>query len=831
VGDSSKLKSLPSLLLMLLILVSCASSSQIPVASNGVFDDYKLAWKLPVGDLQLAAVSPNGQKILLPVLFDGYYLYDSKGRLIWYLPDQNAVFAQFSSDGRSALLGTEYSTVVGAQRVFLIDTATLQVQWNYTLDRIDHASVSSDSARAAIVGANRLSHGWQERLVVKDRSGVVLLDQRFGGESDLASAPAISRDGRCVAVGTWNRSGRDHFLYFVNLDSGKRWNATVHDDVVYVAVSSNGMVVAAAGPQGLYLFDQDGNSLWSAPLPRLFEYTEPYPHLWVSDSGEYVAVAGGLFNDAHVILFDVSGKKLWDSQAPYSVEAFAVANDGSRFVVGDLNGAIRVLDRSGNVLSRRNLRSVVRSIAIGGLGTMAAVGGENVMYVLDAETNILWMHTEIGSSFPFNLQISRDGKRVAVGYSSGESLGTTVINGNGTRMISGTISPIGIYGSTSISAISSSGQILVAINSTEIGTQEQTVLAWYDVSTGHLIRTTPLDAGSVASSLSMSDDGSLVAVSGVVWGNYTFISAFDSQGRQLWKHVTNASELVGYYEFLHVHSNVAVSPDGLYVAAALREQSVRFGSVCGGRNGVVLYDRGGKEIWKYAAPRCVWNVAVSNEARLVLAGSDSRLDAFDHDGRILWSRPADTPMVTISESGERFLAGGLDGTLLLGNASGPYWETDTNGSIESVSMSDKGDVSAVIISRDNSDSGTFRLLQVLTNDGRLLGDYTYLRLADFSSGGRVAISGNACCIVAALGSDGVFYYVRSQTQTQTATAAASGSVPWFPDLRDMKIVAVMLVVVALGFAGLSLVKRNRRSRTSARGGTRQLFSSDQHRES
>ena len=199
------MKSLSSLLLMTLILVSCASSSQIPVASNEVFDDYKLAWKLPVGDLQLAAVSPNGQKILLPVLFDGYYLYDSKGRLIWHLPDRNAVFAQFSSDGKSALLGTEYPTVVGAQKVSLIDTDTMQTQWNYTLDRMDHASVSPDSVRAAIVGASRLSNGWQKRLVVKDRSGTVLLDQGFGGESDLASAPAISRDGRYVAVGTWEQ--------------------------------------------------------------------------------------------------------------------------------------------------------------------------------------------------------------------------------------------------------------------------------------------------------------------------------------------------------------------------------------------------------------------------------------------------------------------------------------------------------------------------------------------------------------------------------------------------------------------------------------------------
>jgi hypothetical protein len=77
---------------MVLVLVSCASSSHIPVASDESSDVYKPEWKLPVGDLQLAAVSSNGQKILLPVLFDGYYLYHSDGKLIWRLQDQNACF-------------------------------------------------------------------------------------------------------------------------------------------------------------------------------------------------------------------------------------------------------------------------------------------------------------------------------------------------------------------------------------------------------------------------------------------------------------------------------------------------------------------------------------------------------------------------------------------------------------------------------------------------------------------------------------------------------------------------------------------------------------------
>jgi WD40 repeat protein len=815
------MKFLLSLLLMTLILVSSASSARMPAASSETSDEYKLAWKLPVGDLRRAAVTPDGQRILLPVLFDGYYLYDSNGNLIWHLHDPNAVFAQLSSNGRLALVGTEYPTVVDEQKVSLIDTGTLKVQWNYTLDRIDHSTLSQNGARAAIVGADRISNGWQKRLVVKDRVGTILLDQKFGGESDLASAPAISSDGRYVAVGTWSRSGRDQSLYFFDLDSGKNWNATIHDDVVYVAMSANGTIVAAAGPQGLHVFDSNGNLLWFAPLPRLFEYAESYPHLWVSDSEKYVAVAGGLYDNAHVILFDVSGRELWDSQAPYSVLAFAVNNDGSRIAVGDLSGTIRVFDRSGDVLSRRDLRSAVRSIAITQLGTVAAVGGDNVMYVLDGATNILWKHAEIGASLPFDIQVSRDGKRVAVGHSTGESLGIAVINENGTVMMTAMASPVGIYGPASISALSSDGRILVALNSTGVGTQEQAVLTWYDVTTGREIRNTQLDPGSLATSLSMSADGSLTAVSGVVWNNYTFISGFDSQGQQLWRQVTNATELVGYYEFLHVQSSVAVSADGLYVAAALREQSVRFGSVCGGRNGVVLYDMDGREVWKHVAPRCVWNAAVSKGGRFVLAGSDSQLDAFDHEGRILWNMSASKPMVSISGSGDRFIAGSLDGVLLLGNMSGPTWERNTTGSIESVSISDSGDVSAAIISSSDSNSGPFRLLQVLNNDGRLLGNYTYRRPAVATGGDHVAISGDAYCIAAALGSDGIFYFVRTPSHTETATTTASHNIPWLPDLRDAKTAAA-IIIVALGLSGLLLVLVRMRSRPQGVSGLRKM---------
>jgi len=91
----------------------------------------------------------------------------------------------------------------------------------------------------------------------------------------------------------------------------------------------------------------------------------------------------------------------------------------SRFVVSDLNDVVYVLDRSGTVLSRRGLLSKVRSFAVAGNpGIIVAVGDEKVMYVMDTQTNLLWTHTEIGSS-RFNVQTSQDGKRILLGILEG----------------------------------------------------------------------------------------------------------------------------------------------------------------------------------------------------------------------------------------------------------------------------------------------------------------------------------------------------------------------------------------------------------------------------
>jgi len=847
-------------LLAVLILACCAQASQqtrLHPASGVLHDSYRLGWKLPVGDLKSATVSQDGQKILLSAFFDGYYLYDSKGTLMWRLPDPYAGFGEFSADGNLMLLAPDHYLsylissglspgVSGREKVSLVDTSTLHEEWNYTLDRVDHAVLSRGSATAAIVGATRLPTpsfppyyrpdpycGKQKLLVVTDRKGTELLNLKFGErgtnldssqfgcELDSASAPSISYDGRYVAVGVW--SDVSSWVYFVDLDSGKAWNNTMPNAVNSVALSSNGKVLATAGSDRLNLFNENGTLLWCAALRELSS-----PRLFVSSSGEYVAVAGGSPEDARMILFDGGGKELWSFQVPHGLAAFAVDKDFSRFVVGDLNGAVYVLDRFGTA-SSRSIDSEIRSVAVGGEpGTIVAVGDDNIMYVMNAQTSLLWKHEEVGPNYPYAIQTSQDGKRAMIGHSSGDHGRTreTILNDKGKGIFTAIPVPsAGLYlppgVAQVVSAVSSNGEVLVILSGS--------VVAWYDVDAGRQVRNVTLD--KPVYSLSMSHDADLVVVSGVVWNNYTFIEAFDSQGRKSWDQLFNAEELVGMHEFLHVHSNAAVSSDGSHVAAALREQSVRAGLVCAGSNGVVLFDKAGKLLWNYTTPECVYSVAVSEDGQYLVAGSISQLYGFAIDGRVLWSvrvhayNIAEPTMVATSGAGQRFIAGDVGGRLFLGNASGPYWQIEVNGQVESVAISDSGDTSVAVISRDYPDARTARLLYVMNDKGSLVANYTFIGPTQATGGSRVAISGNACCIVAALETDGVYYFERIETQTTTiatlatsrtpsATASTPITSPAGPGIQQN--LAMVALVGALGLAALLFIIKYR-SRTRARG--------------
>ena len=808
------------LLLVFLILVSAAYTGQeLTYASAGEVpeENFKLNWKLPVGVLKSIAFSEDGTRTLLSALFDGYCLYDSKGQAIWSLPDPYARYGEFSADGKSILL-TDSRSQQGKQKVSLIDANSLHEIWNYTLDRVDYTRLSRGGMRAVIVGAVPLATGgWQKLLVVKDKDGTTLLSLKFGRlgeylEFDEGSQPAISPDGRYAAIGTWGRDDKDYWLYFVDLDSGRSWNATIGNGVRFVAISANATSVVAAnsastvaGPRSIHLFDNKGNLLWSAS-PDLFADIEFWESLGVSDSGEYVSAAGrGSVDRGHAVLFNRSGEKLWDFRISSRLVAFATDHGSSRFVAGDSDGAVYFLDQSGELLSRTSLGSSVVSIALGGKPwVVGAVGDGNVAYVMDEQANLMWSHVEIGFEFGlFDVKTSTDGKRIVVGYPHGSA----AFDENGKRLLAFNTYLSGAETNPPPSSLSADGRLFVVASTKPIGTYDwKPVLVWFDVDTGRQIRNATLNENEMVESLSMSEDGSLVAVSGSVTDSYTFIYAFDSQGSLLWKHIDERRE-----PYLLVHSKILVSGNGLYVAAA-RQQSGIFGG--GTNNGVVLFDNRGKVLWNYTTSEYVLNIAVSENGEYVGAGSATKIYEFDRYGRLLWSIPSESRIIVTSQTGQKFVAAPYtDQELLLGNSTGAYRQMPISGQVESVAISGNGDISASLTSRDYLTTQTARLLYVVDDRGDLLAKYTFIGPTRVMGGSRVAVSGNDCCIVAALETDGVYYFQRNENKTQTITTSMTSTPAGTGENEMTQTIAVILLVGALALVGSLFVRYRTRAKT------------------
>lgn len=125
----------------LLVSVTIIAALSLPSFSQATSEEssFKLGWKLPVGSIRFPSLSGDASLILLPALFDGYYLYDSNGGLIRRIADPYAMMGGFSSDEANLLLGRETG---GRPAVSFIDRSTMRDAWNYSLDAVHYGVIS-----------------------------------------------------------------------------------------------------------------------------------------------------------------------------------------------------------------------------------------------------------------------------------------------------------------------------------------------------------------------------------------------------------------------------------------------------------------------------------------------------------------------------------------------------------------------------------------------------------------------------------------------------------------------------------------------------------------
>jgi WD40 repeat protein len=264
------------------------------------------------------AISGDGRFVAVSSFLGDVYYLDVNGNLLWnrsglgcdtrvfvtrdglkgyvfnFLSGEN--YYQFHPDGTISLEKSIPSMILEAltpDGTYLVgslgagfpdyntDIALLSVNgtvlWRHTLPEVRYQNVAISDDGDTIVAATR-SHG----IYIFNRQGTITAN--ITPNYDVMGI-AVSPDGRLIAAGTTNK-------YFCYESKGTpAWNYTTGDYIFHTAFSGDGRYLAAATDKMVYFFDRSGTLLWNAPLSG----TDPLERIGVSGvsvshDGDVVAV-------------------------------------------------------------------------------------------------------------------------------------------------------------------------------------------------------------------------------------------------------------------------------------------------------------------------------------------------------------------------------------------------------------------------------------------------------------------------------------------------------------------------------------------------------------
>jgi len=231
-------------------------------------------------------------------------------------------------------------------------------------------------------------------------------------QSSSASTNSITPPQCSAPCAVWTRAG----------GSNPEYVAISPDDSFVVAA------VAIANGSEIYALDDHGNTLWSHDLDHQIS------SIAISSNGMYVAAGGwqtepgpaGIYANGEVYLFSSGGKLLWNMNAGSSNPVFkvAISADGSKLAVDGeesmmyLSGAdgstIWSYHTGGNAVGMG--MSLDGSLVVASMGPIVAFNGQGAM---------LWSHPAQDLAVSVNsVAISSDGSDVWVGSAVNGSNGT-----------------------------------------------------------------------------------------------------------------------------------------------------------------------------------------------------------------------------------------------------------------------------------------------------------------------------------------------------------------------------------------------------------------------
>lgn len=286
---------------------------------------------------------------------DSVFLMDGEGNLLWSRDlDNPACEVALSSDSSYVVVGE--CTAYGHD-VYLFDRNGNEL-WRYDIQGwVGDVDISFDGSYVAALGLMG--------LFIFDRSGTPLNESIGWSGGQLT----ITDDGEFVAATygsknrlyLFNRQGQELWCYdeyvgdFSMTSDGRLIAVLVNDDLALLdgvgsvlwshrpenklygaKISSEGSHIAAIGWCSLYLFDENGEELWSYQIDDCGQ-RKHLVSVAISTGGNIVAASDRLGN---IYLFDGQGDLLWEYAAESYAETMVISSDGRYLAAGCTDGSV-----------------------------------------------------------------------------------------------------------------------------------------------------------------------------------------------------------------------------------------------------------------------------------------------------------------------------------------------------------------------------------------------------------------------------------------------------------------------------------------------------------
>jgi WD40 repeat protein len=226
---------------------------------------------------------------------------------------------------------------------------------------------------------------------------------------------AVTRDSSFIAVGAVDEEKKGHLMLF-DQDGGKVWDHQIDGRIETVAVSKSGYVVAGPRDRYIYLYNLNGDLLFTYFANSIFDSQD-------------VAIAPDesffLFGSEHQYLncYSLQGELLWKKDMGPLCN-ISISADGEYIAVGTSDSKLYLFDRNGNQLWGKKVTDVyfVHEISISSHGEYIVIDSvkmpnpfthQNYVVAYNRSGDIVWQYQ--GGELFLAIAISGDGHYVAAG--------------------------------------------------------------------------------------------------------------------------------------------------------------------------------------------------------------------------------------------------------------------------------------------------------------------------------------------------------------------------------------------------------------------------------